>query len=107
MKSVLEAVAAVLVGLLLIVVIAVAGWQFGWWLKAKNVDRGGRLIDRSYNHQIGLRQQVLDGIHDVELHPDMTPGQRVRIVGTTCDAIDQMTEQYLTPTIAAFAATEC
>lgn len=103
--TVVKAVAIALAAVLLAVVIGVAGWQFGWWLKAKNVQKKGQIIDQSYNHQIGLRQQVLNGIHDITV--DMPAGQRVRIVNTTCDAIDQMLDQYKTATITAFQATEC
>ena len=103
----LKAAALALAALVLAAAIGVAGWQFGWWLKAKNVQKRGQILDQSYNHQVGLRQQVLDSINDLTIHADMPNGQKVRITATTCDAIDQMLNQYKTPTITGFEAGNC
>ena len=107
MSLALKVIGTALAAIVLAVVIGVAGWQFGWWLKAKNIQKRGQIIDQSYNHQVGLRQQVLDSINDLTIHADMPAGQKVRITATTCDAIDQMLDQYKTRTIVAFAATNC
>ena len=66
MQSVRFGLATVVVVALLIV-IGVAGWQFGWWLEAKNVDRQVQIDNTQKGTQQAWQDQVLADIRDASL----------------------------------------
>lgn len=104
----------VLIGLVLVV-----GWQFGWWLKAKNVDRGARIDDRKYNRQSALQEEVIRGaakVADLDVTVSQATAservpllaQRHALVAQTCDQFYKTTGTASLPTyVREFVAKEC
>lgn len=103
----LRTVTAVLIAVLLVAVIAVGGWQLGWWLKSASVNKNARIQQDSYGRQTALIEQVYNGIKEAET-PAIPAGQRVAIVSQVCDSASKLTGTIqLTTNAAAFVAREC
>jgi hypothetical protein len=105
MQSVRFGLATVVVVALLIV-IGVAGWQFGWWLEAKNVDRQVQIDNTQKGTQQAWQDQVLADIRDASLIEPNDP-RRGALVDDACNLIPRLTPTYLTSPIEVFASQEC
>ncbi len=100
-------VGAVLGGIALVVLIAVGGWQGGWWLQKASTDRNARIQQDTYGRQNALVEQILDDIKDAET-VGIPPAQRKAIVGQVCDSAAKLTGSIQLSTNAqAFVAREC
>lgn len=85
----------------LFAVLAVAGYNLGWWLKGDAVDRSGEIRRGQFEVQETMRDQiirqdgVIDGI-DVQLaDPDLTPQQRSALLSQRRGAVNQICERLV------------
>ncbi len=88
-----------------IVLLAIAAWQLGWWLKAKNTDRGVRIQNQNVGTQSAWQQQVTEGIRTVALLEDGP--QRRAVVNEACLLASKLTPNFRTASIDAFTAANC
>lgn len=106
MKAVLAVIGAVLVA----AIIGVAGWQFGWWLEEKNVDRQVRIDNRNKGVQVAWRDEARNTIADFYVYDQ--PGlQNQAAQGAlrvkACSLIDRLTDSYLDEDLVKFERTQC
>lgn len=111
--------AGIAITVLLAVGLGVAGWQFGWWLKAKNVDRQTHLEDRSFARQTTLTAAVNGDVTSVraidvqitQANPEAVTAlkaQRIAIVNDACTNAGLLTHKANLPTTTqSFLALEC
>jgi hypothetical protein len=87
-------------------VIAVGGYQLGWWLKAEATDRTAAINQSSYQRQNALVEGILDDI--VEAEGNLPPAQRTAIVAQICANAAKLTGSIELPAATtAFLAKEC
>lgn len=114
-----KTVFAVIGGLLLTVLLAVGGWQLGWWMNESGTNRRARINNDSYARQSALVDDVLDK-HRTALDIDVqlataTPAQaaplraqRIAVVAQFCDSFGQIKPTVTVPaSVASFASQEC
>lgn len=104
--NVLKAVVAGIACLLLLVGIGVAGWQFGWWLEEKNVDRKVGIENRNLGTQTAWRDEAKKLINQASVLPEGAP-QAAALERQACELIDQLVDTYMTDQLAAFEAANC
>lgn len=102
----LKAVGVTVAVLLVAVVIGVAGWQFGWWLKEKNVDRGVQVQNRNLGTQTAWHDEATDLINQASLLPDNAP-QRAALERQACELIGRLSDPYVDDNLATFQTQEC
>jgi hypothetical protein len=113
-KSTLAVIGAVL----LVVALAIAGWQLNWFVAKKNVNRQTGIDNSSTARQSALQQDILTNIAtvrsiDVQIAqaPDDAPelkAQRVAIVSQVCDDNAKSTHvMTLDPASESFTQQEC
>ena len=94
-------------GLLLIVLLAIGGWQLGWWLKDETVNRNAEILQDSFGRQNALVEQILDDVREVEAG-NVPPNQVIAITSQICDSAAKLTGTIQLPQSAAsFVAREC
>ena len=93
--------------ILLIVVIAVAGWQFNWWLAAKNVDKQTGIDNRQKGTQVAWRDEALSSIKDFYLTPSDNTAARGVLRDQACSLGGRLTDTYKDPKIRVFMSEEC
>lgn len=94
------------VAVLLLVAIGVAGWQFGWWLEEKNVDRRVGIENRNLGTQTAWRDEAKHLVRTIDLLPEDAP-QRGGLTNDACDMIDKLTGNYMTDQLAEFESANC
>jgi hypothetical protein len=97
---------ALIGGIVLIVLIGVAGWQFDWWLTEKNVDRQVQIDNRNTGTQTAWADRAKDLIVEIGTLPEDAP-VRVTLTQRACDYIGRLTDPYVTDDLATFQAQEC
>lgn len=118
MKS-LSVVLGVLLAILLLALLAVGGWQLGWWLKEESTNRTTGIANESLARQQARLDEVLDKaetIADIDVQVVLvTPeqakpilAQRAAVVEQFCDAYGGLTGRLTIPTsIDVLASEEC
>jgi hypothetical protein len=102
-KTVLGVIAA----LAATAVLAVGGYQAGWWLQKDAVNRTAKINAGSYNRQAALVDEVLNGIRDA-LGDGIPAQQRTAIVAQVCNAAAKLTDTSQLPAGAVlFIGKEC
>jgi len=56
---------AVIVGLVVVALIVVGGWQAGWWFQTENTNRQAQLDKQGVGYQVPLQNQIGDEIGQV------------------------------------------
>lgn len=98
---------AVVVSIVLVVAIAIGGWQLKWWMRSETVNRNAQINQESFNRQNALIEQILDDIKDAET-AGIPAGQRIAIVDQICDSAAKLTGTIqLSPNAQAFINQEC
>lgn len=106
-ETVLGGVAIIIVAVLLFVGIGVAGWQFGWWLEAKNTDRQVNIDNRNKGTQTAWHDEVVKTIADYELIDPANTAARGALRIKACDLIPRLTSPYRDDNIVAFEQEQC
>lgn len=113
------AVAIFAIAVIISVCLVVAGWQFGWWLKAKNVDRQTHIDDRSFARQTTLTAAVNSDVTSVrtidvqitQANPEAVTAlkaQRIAIVNDACTNAGLLTYKSNLPAATqSFLTQEC
>jgi len=105
--------AVTLAALIIVGVLAVAAWQFGWFVEAKNTDRRTQVVDQSLGRQQALQGQVLRQIAEVRSIDTQEPteanaAQRIAIVDSLCINAGMLTGSLTLPASAeTFINQEC
>ncbi len=102
----MKAVFATLGALVLAVVIGVAGWQFGWWLQEKNVDREVHIVNRNTGVQTAWRDEARNTVADFYVYDGNSSAQGALRV-KACSLIDRLTSDYLDDDLVRFESKEC
>jgi uncharacterized protein YgfB (UPF0149 family) len=115
----LSAVLAVLLGILLLVLLAIGGWQLGWWMKEESTNRNTGIANESLARQQARVDEVLDKaetLADIDVQIALvTPeqakpilAQRAAVVEQFCNAYGGLTGRLTVPaSIDALASEEC
>lgn len=112
---------ATILGLVLIVGLAIGGWQLGWFLKSETVNRNAKINRTSYEVQQTYHEKVLSDMDDVRrldsqisdrAYADQVfelRAQRIAAIRVTCDHISRLTTSGagLDPDIQSFDTKEC
>jgi hypothetical protein len=97
---------ACVAALLLLVGLAVGGYQLRWWLRGENTDRRVSIENRNLGTQTAWRDEALDLINQASLLPDSAP-QRPALHRQACDLIGRLTDPYMDDTLVVFESQEC
>ncbi len=109
----MKSFALVILGLLAAAILAVAAWQLGWFVEAKNTDRRTQVNDLSQGRQQALTSKVLRDIRtvrdiDTQEQTEAVAAQRVAIVDDICDSAGLLSGSVTLPTSAQdFINQEC
>jgi hypothetical protein len=103
MKAVLGTIGA----LLLVVVIAVGGWQAGWWLQEKNVNRQVQIDNRNKGVQTAWRDEARNAITDYELVDPSNTAARGALRNKACSLIVRLVPSYKDGDLVQFETKEC
>jgi len=108
-------VAITLVG---IVLIAIGGWQLGWWMKNYSVNQNARIYQNGYGAQSAWSERVQNEIStirgiDVQIAAPQTPAtevsalqsQRAALVTQACQKAAQINQPP--SDVATFISTDC
>jgi hypothetical protein len=115
------AVLATILGLILIVGIAVGGYQLNWWLKGQAVNRNAKINRTSYEVQQTYREEVFTDMSkvrafDAQIEDPAYKGSvpqlraaRIAQIRTTCDHIARLMTSGagVDPDVTAFHDREC
>ena len=103
----------VIAAFVVVVILSVAVWQLGWFVKAKDTDRQTQVTDKSIGRQQALTSKVLRDIRTVQTMDaqGQTPAlkaQRIAIVNELCDNAALLTGSVTMPATAdSFISQEC
>lgn len=95
-----------LLGVVLFVGIGIAGWQFDWWLKAKNTDKQVEIDNRNLGTQTAWQDEAKKLIREADLLPEGAP-QAAALRQDACELIDKLTDSYMTDQLADFESAYC
>lgn len=95
-----------LVAILFVVGVGVAGWQFEWWLKAKETDKQVQIDNRNLGTQAAWQDEAVDLINQADLLPEGAP-QAAGLRRQACGLIDKLTDSYVTDQLADFESANC
>lgn len=110
-----------ILALLLVVGIAVGGYQLNWWLKSQSVNRNAKINRTSYEVQQTYREEVQKDLQNVATDDREIAdpayaaslaeikAARIADVNVTCDHISRLTTSGagVDPTVTAFNTREC
>lgn len=96
--------AAVVVAVL--VILGIVGWQFGWWLDAKNEEKAAAVRDNAPNAQRGYVQAARDSI-EVVLDPTSPVALVKYHTEVACDNLENVNDAYMTPELEQFQSVYC
>lgn len=97
----------ILVVLLLVVGLAVGGWQLGWWLREESVQRSAEIRQTTFGRQNALVEQILDDIREAQ-QANIPDAQRIAVVNIICDSAAKLTGSIELPAHAnEFIQQEC
>lgn len=109
-RDILHVAGICLIAVSVFVVVVAGGYLAGWWLRADSVNRQVRIDNRNVGVQTAWRDEVLEGIGEIELLAH-TPGSAAAVAAltnTTCDLIGRLTDTYRNDTrIDTFWETQC
>lgn len=88
-------------------VIGVAGWQFGWWLEGKNVDKRVQIQNHNKGVQTAWMDEARNAATDYDLIDPANTAARGALRTKACDLIVRLTGPYLQSDLASFQAREC
>lgn len=97
----------VVAGLLLVAVVAIGGWQFGWWLKEDAVERETEIDNTRTGTQDAWRTEATRTIGDIAKLPKDATAARAALTNQACGLIDKLTDEFMTDDLAEFAQEEC
>jgi len=105
--KVLGVVGASVLAILVVVLVAVGGYQLHWWLRGQEVNRSAQINQQGYGRQNALVEQILDDIKDAETL-GIPAGQRIAIISQICDSAGKLTGSIELPFAAQqFINQEC
>lgn len=107
MKTGLSAIGLAVVGVVVVVALAIAGWQLNWFVKSKDVNRNAQILNNSYGRQTALVDAINKELVDAQT-PGLPDGQRKAIVAQLCDNAGHLTGTITLSLVAReFIAKEC
>lgn len=103
MKTVIGAIGAVI----LAAAVTVGGWQAGWWLKGKNVDKQVNIDNRNKGVQTAWRDEARNAVTDFYLVSVDNTAARGALRIKACGLIDRLVPSYLDDDLLTFESKEC
>lgn len=103
----MKAVLGVIGALVLITAISVGGWQAGWWLKEKNVNRQVQIDNRNKGVQVAWRDEARNAITDYELIDPANMASRGALRTKACSLIVRLVPSYKDADLIQFEIKEC
>ena len=100
-------VLAAIVAFVMVVILGVAAWQFGWFVTEKNVDRQVNVDNRNKGTQTAWHDEAVRSIRDFELLDPSDTARRGVLRNQACDLIVRLTPPYRDAKIIAFQQQEC
>lgn len=97
----------VVAGIALVVVLAIGGYQLGWWLKADSTERQVQIDNSNTGTQTAWHDQAVQGIRDYELVDPSNTAARGALRNQTCELIARLSDPYRDDIIDAFYDKEC
>jgi len=102
-----KAALATIAALATTALLAIGGWQLGWWMQSESVNRNAQINQDSYGRQNALTEAVLRGISQLE-DPNLPTVQRTALVNEVCFNAARLTGTIDLPRSAyTFIALEC
>jgi hypothetical protein len=96
------------IGLLVaMTVVGVAGWQFDWWLKEKEVNRQVQIDNRNKGTQVAWRDEARSAASDYELVDPSNTAARGALRNKACSLIVRLAPSYKDDDLAQFESKEC
>lgn len=96
------------IGLLLtMAVVGVAGWQFNWWLKEKEVNRQVQIDNRNKGTQVAWRDESRNAVSDYELVDPSNTAARGALRNKACSLIVRLAPSYKDADLVQFETKEC
>ncbi len=95
------------IGVLLLTVLSVGGWQAGWWLKEKNVNRQVQIDNRNKGVQVAWRDEARNAITDFYLVPADNTAARGALRDKACSLIVRLVPAYKDADLVNFETKEC
>lgn len=90
-----------------VAVLAIGGYQLGWWLKADSTERQVRVDNSNTGTQTAWHDQAIQGIRDYELVDPSNTAARGALRAQTCQLIARLADPYHDDIIVAFDNEEC
>lgn len=97
----------VVAGIALAVVLAIGGYQLGWWIKADSTERQVQIDNSNTGTQTAWHDQAVQGIRDYELIDPGNTAARGALLNQTCELIARLSDPYRDDTIVTFYNKEC
>lgn len=91
----------------LVVVLAVVGWQAGWWLKAKTVNREVGIVNRNTGVQTAWHDRAVTLIGEYELADPANTAARGALRTQACQLIGRLSSPYRDDLIVRFDEENC
>ncbi len=96
-----------IVAFVMMAILGIAAWQFGWFVTEKNVDRQVNIDNRNKGTQTAWRDQAVQNIKDYELVDPANTAARSALRDQTCELIARLTPPYRDTIIVRFETKEC
>lgn len=88
-------------------VIGVAGWQFGWWLEGKNVDKSVQIQNRNTGVQTAWMDEARNATTDYDLVDPANTAARGALRNKACTLIERLAGPYRQDDLLTFQTKEC
>lgn len=100
--------AAKVIGVVVLaVLIGVGGWQAGWWLEGKNVDKRVQIQNRNKGVQTAWMDEARNAVVDYQLVDPSNTAARGALRTKACDLIYRLSDSYLQPDLESFQEKQC
>lgn len=88
-------------------IIGVAGWQFGWWLQEKNVNRQVQIDNRNKGVQTAWMDEARNAIEDYNLIDPSNTAARGAVRIKACTLIERLVGPYRQDDLVKFQEEHC
>lgn len=95
------------IGVILVALLAVGGWQAGWWLNEKNVNRQVQIDNRNKGTQVAWRDEARSAVTDFYLVPAENTAARGALRNKACSLIVRLVPSYKDSDLVSFETKEC
>ncbi len=90
-----------------VAVLAIGGYQLGWWIKADSTERQVQIDNSNTGTQTAWHDQAIQGIRDYELVDPSNTAARGALRNQTCELIARLSDPYRGDIIVMFYDKEC